>query len=111
MQIKIDTVGNHFLGADLKILTAFQKNTSATIDHWTDKGLKEEYQNLKASKSYKGSKDEILTFTGAVGETVWVIGLGEKTKVKAEDIRKSIAKAFKNAKGKFTNIAIATDGF
>lgn len=110
MQIKIDTVGNHFLGADLKILTAFQKNSSASIDHWTDKGLKEEYKNLKSSKGYKAAKDETLSFTGAVGETVWVIGLGDKAKVTAEDIRKSVAKAFKAAKGKFSNIAIATDG-
>lgn len=111
MQIKIDTVGNHFLGADLKVLTAFQKNSSASIDHWSDKGLKEEFKNLKSSKGYKAAKDETLTFTGPVGETIWVVGLGEKSKYAAEDLRKSIAKIFKAAKGKFPSIALDTAGF
>lgn len=131
MQIKIDTVGDQFLGSDLKILTAFQKTNSAakttakatskkaktsettvSIDHWSDKGLKEEFENLKASKTFKAGKDETLTFTGATGETVWVVGLGEKTKVTAEDIRKSAAKVFKNAKSaKFSTIAFDVPGF
>ncbi|MCM2350623.1 MAG: leucyl aminopeptidase [Bacteriovoracaceae bacterium] len=129
MLIKLDTVGDQFLAADLKILTAFQKtNTekpstkkkktessteaSASIDHWSDKGLKEEYENLKAAKNFKAAKDETLSFTGATGETVWVVGLGDKTKVTAEDIRKAIAKAFKAAKaGKFATVAFDVTGF
>lgn len=127
MQIKLDSVGNHFLTADLKILTAFQKSAntdkptkkakstseaSAVIDHWSDKGLKEEYDNLKASKNFKAAKDETLSFTGATGETVWVIGMGDKTKIGAEDIRKATAKAFKAAKaGKFSTIAFDVNGF
>src|SRR3989344_6677485 len=124
MQIKLDTVGDQFLSAELKILTAFQKtntakptakkkktedkaDSSVSIDHWSDKGLKEEYDNLKATKNYKAAKDETLSFTGATGESVWVIGLGDKSKITAEDIRKSVAKAFKAAKAsKFENIAL-----
>lgn len=112
MLIKIDTVGNQFLNADLKILTAFQKNTSASIDHWSDKGLKEEFQNLKSVKSYKAGKDEIITFTGLMGENVCVIGLGDKTKATAEDLRKSVARQLKNAKSlKVSSIAIDVPGF
>lgn len=128
MQIKLDTVGDKFLGADLKILTAFQKTntakptakaktpasngTSVSIDHWTDKGLKEEWNNLKAAKNYKAGKDETQSFSGATGETVWVIGLGDKTKSTAEDIRKSVAKVIKNAKGgKYSTIAFDVPGF
>lgn len=131
MQIKIDTVGDLFLGSDLKILTAFQKSNTAakttakattkkpaaetssvSIDHWSDKGLKEEFNNLKALKNFKASKDETLSFTGATGETVWVVGLGEKTKTTAEDIRKSVAKLYKSAKGaKFTTVAFDVPGF
>lgn len=129
MQIKLDTVGDQFLSAELKILTAFQKtntskptakkkktedkaDSSVSIDHWSDKGLKEEYDNLKATKNYKAAKDETLSFTGATGESVWVIGLGDKSKITAEDIRKSVAKAFKAAKAaKFETIAFDVTGF
>lgn len=126
MLIKLDTVGDQFLAAELKILTAFQKtnttkatakgkestSTSPSIDHWSDRGLKEEFLNLRVGKNYKAAKDEILSFTGATGETVWVVGLGDKTKYAAEDVRKVTAKVFKNAKSsKFTSIAFDVPGF
>lgn len=114
MQLKLDLNGSQFLTADLKILTAFQKsNTSAvSIDHWTDKGLKEEFQNLKVIKNYKASKDETIAFTAVTGETVWVVGLGDKTKFTAEDLRKTVAKLFKNAKStKWPTIAFDVAGF
>lgn len=121
MQIKLDAVGDKFLGADLKILTAFQKDgatntkktsgTTVSIDHWSDKGLKEEFNSLKVAQGFKAGKDETLSFTGVTGETVWVIGLGDKTKFGAEDIRKSVAKAFKAAGSKFATIAFDVAGF
>ncbi len=120
MQIKLDTVGDLFLGAELKVLTAFQKSstvkgkteTSASVDHWSDKGLKEEFHNLKVAKNFKAAKDETISFTGATGETVWVVGLGDKTKFEAEDLRKTAAKVFKGVKGpKYANIAFDISGF
>lgn len=127
MLIKVDSIGDLFLGADLKILTAVQKSGSAakpaaktkapastssvSIDHWSDKGLKEEFNNLRAAKTYKGSKDEILSFTGVTGETVWVVGLGDKAKYEAEDLRKTVAKVYKSAKGKYGTIAFDVPGF
>jgi leucyl aminopeptidase len=129
MQIKLDTVGDLFLGADLKILTAFQKTPAATkakakpkatdageasvsIDHWSDKGLKEEFNNLKAAKNFRAGKDETLAFTGATGETVWVVGFGDKSKAAGEDVRKAIAKLYKNAKAaKYATVAVDVPGF
>ncbi len=127
MQIKLDTIGDLFLGADLKILTAFQKTaatpktktkvsdgkeTSVSIEHWGDQGLREEFNNLRAAKNFKAGKDETLSFTGATGESVWVIGLGERTKASAEDVRKAAAKLFKNAKAsKYSTVAFDVPGF
>ena len=123
MNAVLDLVGDQFLNAELKILTAYQKTstpktkaakpeTSISVDHWSDKSLKEEFQNLKSLKNYKAGKDETLAFTGATGETVWVIGLGDKSKFTAEDIRKSVAKIFKNAKtNKISTIAFDVPGF
>ena len=123
MHIKLDSVGDQFFASELKILTAFQKKvvskskgtkeeTSVSIDHWTDKSLKEEYLNLKNSKKFKASKDETISFTGISGETVWVVGLGDKSKFEAEDIRKVIAKILKGTRGsKFDSIGIDVPGF
>jgi leucyl aminopeptidase len=125
MLIKVDSVGDLFLGADLKILTAVEKtnpktktttktttsSSSASIDHWTDKGLKEEFNNLKAAKTFKAGKDQILSFTGVTGETVWVVGIGDKAKFEAEDVRKSVAKIYKSAKGKFATVAFDVPAF
>lgn len=123
MLIKLDTTGDQFLNADLKILTAFQKSgapkgknkkaesSEVSIDHWSDKSLKEEFNNLKAAKAFKAGKDETISFTGALGETVWVLGLGDKNEFSAEDIRKSVAKLFKNSKGKFSTVAFDVPGF
>lgn len=123
MQIKVDTIGDQFLTADLKILTAFQKSslpkvkgakseTTVSVEHWSDKGLKEEFMGLKALKTFKAGKDETLTFSGAMGETVLVVGLGDKSKLENEDIRKSASKAFKATKVyKFSKIAIDLPGF
>ncbi len=128
MQIKLDSVGDQFLTSELQILSAFQEAssvkpkgrgkgkadqaTTVSIDHWSYKGLKEEFYNLKASKNFKAGKDETLFFTGVTGETVWVIGMGERSKVTAEDIRKSTGKIFKNASaGKFSSIAFDVPSF
>jgi leucyl aminopeptidase len=126
MQIKLDYVGDQFLGSDLKILSAYQKTTSTKtttkakeknptsviVTHWSDKGLIEEFNNLRAAKQFKAAKDETVSFTGATGETIWVIGLGDKSKLVAEDIRKMTAKFYKHAKAsKFSLVAIDVPGF
>lgn len=125
MKIYLDTIGDQFLRADLKILTAFQRKdeataktkekskdlTSISVDHWKEKGLKEEFYQLKAVKNFKASKDEVVCFSGATGESVWVLGLGIKAKISAEDLRKTIAKIFKSAKaGKFSTVAFDVSG-
>ncbi len=122
MQLSIDLTGEKFLSAELKVLSAFQKSTvsktkgakaetSVSIDHWVDKGLKEEFAGLRSAANFKASKDETLTFSGATGETVLVVGLGEKGKSSAEDLRKTAAKVFKATKGKYKTIAFDIPGF
>lgn len=123
MQFKLDASGESFAASEVKVLAAYQitsekKGKSAgpeshyDIKHWKDQTLKEEFTNLVAAKKYKGGKDETITFTGVLGETVCVIGLGQKTKVKAEDIRKTIAKSYKSIKAaKYEVISYDVDGF
>lgn len=123
MEIKIDNAGDQFLTADLKVLTAYQKQlkpknktakpeTAVSVDHWADKSLKEEFTQLKAFAGYKAGRDETLSFSGPQGEAVIVVGLGDKTKLKPEELRKSVAKIFKAAKGaKHAKVAFDVPGF
>lgn len=122
MQIVIDLNGDKFLSAELKVLTAYQKTstskakgakaeTSVSVDHWTDKGLREEFQGLRSVKNFKAGKDETITFSGATGETVVVVGLGERGKMNGEDLRKTVAKVFKGTKGKYSTVAFDVPGF
>lgn len=122
MQIVIDHTGDKFLSAELKVLSAYQKTstpktkgakaeTSVSVDHWTDKGLREEFLGLRSVKNFKAGKDETITFSGATGENVVVVGLGERGKMSAEDLRKTIAKIFKATKGKYSTVAFDVPGF
>ncbi len=124
MQLVLDQNGQKTLAADVRVVSAFQKSTTKTVkgkatteatvsvDHWADKSLKEEFAELRAAKNFKAGKDEVLTFTAAMGETVKVIGLGDKTKYKAEDLRKTIAKCVKALKAeKFTSASIDLHSF
>jgi leucyl aminopeptidase len=123
MHFKIDTLGDQFLSAELKVLTAFQKSgapkakgekpdNQLSFDHWNDKSLKEEFSMLKARLHFKGNKDETLCFTGPLGETVLVVGMGDKSKGASEEVRRAAAKALKTAKaGKFNTVAFDLPGF
>lgn len=123
MLVKFDVVGDQFLAAELKVFSAFQKSqpaktkggkseTTVSVDHWSDKGLREEFNNLKAAKNFKAGKDETISFTGAMGEAVIVVGLGDKAKYEAEDLRKSVAKILKGTKSsKYATIAFDVPGF
>jgi leucyl aminopeptidase len=114
--IHLDSNGEKGLNADIKILTAFQRDikgsTQLSIDHWQDKTLKEEFLNLKSFKNFKASKDEGLQFSGPLGEVVKVIGLGKKQAYSHEDLRKTIAKIFKSCKAeKIESISFDLSGF
>lgn len=124
MKIILDQSGQKTLDAEVKILSAFQKTKTikvkgksttesvVSVDHWADKSLQEEFHQLKAVKSFKAAKDETITFSGPMGETVKVIGLGDKTKVKAEDIRKTSARFFKSVKSeKNSTVSIDLSSF
>lgn len=124
MQFILDSNGNKTLNSDLLVVSAFQKTktskvkgketteVSVSIDHWTDKTLKEDFQDLRAAKNFKAAKDEVITLTSAMGQTVKVVGLGDKSKLSAEDLRKTMAKVFKMIKAeKAIHAALDFSGF
>ncbi len=98
MKIHFDFETKHYSKADVKVLGAFTKGEKVQLT-WSDKDLAKTLPTLKAAKHFKGAAGTHLTFTGPDQETVVVVGLGEKTKAKAEGIRRATAAAYKIVAG------------
>lgn len=115
MSICLDFTSEHFEKAECKVFAAFQKgsekNTEAVFT-WDDKANLSHLKSLKSFKNFKGGKGEVFTFSGVNGETVIVIGMGEKAKAKEEGIRRASANAYKQFCGtKYKSVAINVGSF
>ncbi|MGI4993964.1 leucyl aminopeptidase [Halobacteriovorax sp. GFR7] len=73
------------------------------------KELKATFESMSSSEDYTGAKGTTYSFNH-YGSDVLVVGLGDKTKVTTEDIRKELAKAYK-AVSKYKKVAVAFDTF
>ena len=111
MKIHFDFETKHFDDAQVRVLAAYGKNDKVQ-QAWSNKDLFKEFSNLKASENFKATNGSSLSFTSADGATNIVLGLGEKTKVKAEGIRRAAAAAYKSVAGKrFSTVAIDVASF
>jgi leucyl aminopeptidase len=105
---------------ELIIISAFQKTipakgkkkeeTALVNNHWS-KELKEAFAKINISKSFTGTKGEHFYFLADSGAEVLAIGLGVKTKVDFEALRREAATTFKKIVGKYTNVSMNLDGF
>lgn len=116
MKIQLDFIGNQYNKADAKIVAAFQKEDKAKkkqlTHHWFDKELTKHFEGLKIAKTFTGAKGSSIVVSGANGEAVVVIGMGDKSKAKAEDIRRAAANAYKAVSGNnYTCVSIDSDSF
>jgi leucyl aminopeptidase len=102
--------------AEVLVVSAFSKTetkgkkeeTKLVNGHWS-KELKASFEAVNSSVNFKGSKGSTYSFAHN-GVDVLVVGLGTKTKLTSEDLRKELAKTYK-AISKYTTAAIAFDGF
>jgi leucyl aminopeptidase len=113
MKIHLDFEQKHWNDAQAKLVAAFaKKDGSGVAAAWTDKDLFKEFQAVKASENFKADAGTFFNFTSSAGDTVIVVGMGEKTKAKAEDIRKATAHAYKAVKGqKYSSVAMDAVSF
>lgn len=95
--------------ADVIVISAFTKDESTLVNtHWS-KEMKASFTAVNSSVNFKGGKGETYSFTHE-GLDVLAVGLGVKTKLTSEDLRKELAKTYKLI-SKYTSAAIAFDGF
>ena len=111
MKFHVDFDSKHFDSSELKIVAAFEKvgkdDKKTYQAQWTTKELALHFKNMKSSNTFTGSKGSTVTFNGPNGETVLVVGLGEKKSAKHEGIRRAVAIATKQ----FINNKYATVSF
>lgn len=111
MKIHLDFEAKHYNQADVKILGLYNKDDKLQ-QTWTEKELYKSFTQLKSAKNYQAHKGTNLIFTTSNGTTVIVIGLGEKTKLKAEEIRKAGAAIYKTIAGKkYNSVSIDVASF
>ncbi len=115
MKTHIDFTTEHLDNASLKIFGAYEKGEGKdkkAVLSWSDKDMVKEFHSITDSETFTGSKGSNFQFTSSFGETVIVFGLGEKSKLKSEGLRKSIANMYKTVSAKkYTSVALDAASF
>lgn len=113
MKTHLDFDLDHWEKADAKIIGAFQKKDGKEAQiNASNKDLVKEFENVKSAGSFTGAAGTNFQFTSSTGDTVFIVGMGEKSKAKAEGIRRAVANGFKLVKGeKFKNVAYDVKSF
>lgn len=106
MKIELDFTSEHYDHAELKVVACYQKGDSWQAS-WSDKELLNGFKGTKSARNFSGASGETTSFTSENGETVLVVGLGEKKNAKEEQLRKAIANTYRAFSGKkFKSVAI-----
>lgn len=111
MKIHFDFDTKHYDNAELKVIGAYSKNNKIQLS-CSDKEIIKEFNSVKSSKNYSGQKESTFTFTGKDGSTILIVGIGEKSKAKAEELRRVAATIYKSISGKkYNSVAIDLASF
>lgn len=78
--------------------------------HWPAE-LSEAFDHAVASKHFKGDAGETFSLTLLSGATALIVGLGDKTKVNKEMLRRQLATVYKAVSMKYEDATIHLDGF
>ncbi|MCT4642106.1 MAG: leucyl aminopeptidase [Bacteriovoracaceae bacterium] len=85
-----------FNKAQFKVVGAFEsKDKSSASLSWSDKNLAKMFKMVQGSENFTGASGSNFTFTAPDLSTVYIVGLGNKTKAKDEQLRKAIASTYK----------------
>lgn len=104
--------------AEMLLLSAFyqidskKKDAKGKIDHahWSAE-IRNAFNKAKSSIYFEGKKGEHFTLHLNSGETVYIIGMGEKEKVNAETLRREMARTIKYASTRTSEFTILLDEF
>lgn len=113
MDIKFSFETKKWDSAQAKVVAAYSNPKGQTITQsWSNKELFKQFGYVKSSQNFKAELGSTYQFTASDCTTVIVVGLGEKTKAKAEQIRRAAAHAFHAVAGKtFDSVCFDLDSF
>ena len=116
MQIEL-AFGKSSFESDLILLPAYSKaaagkgkEATLVISHWP-KDYQDIFKAVKGSADFKGDKGDTFSFIDMEGTRVIALGMGEKSKVKAETLRRETAKIFKAVFMKTDSLMLCLDAF
>ena len=78
--------------------------------HWPEE-VSEAFSHAVASMHYKGDVGETFALTLVNGQSAIILGLGDKSKVTKETLRRQIAHIYKAVSGRYVDATIHLDGF
>lgn len=115
MKTVIDFNVESFDKASLKVVGAFEKtkgDEKSAVLSWSDKELAKAFGYIQDTAGFTGGLGSNFTFTAPDCTTVLIVGLGDKSKLKSEGLRKEVAKAFKSfSSKKFKSVTIDATSF
>ena len=121
MEMNLNFNAKEHTAAQLVVISGFSKKADKkgkkkgedlelVNSHWS-KDYKEAFSSLKNSGFFKGSKGDSFYFSLEDGTTVMALGLGEKSKLSKECLRREMSKLFKASKNKYEDMSINMDHF
>ncbi len=99
MKLHFDFETKHYDKAEVKVFAAYAKKDKKVQLSWSDKEAAKIFPMVKSSHNFTAEAGKIFTFTLPGGANAVVVGMGEKTKAKAEGIRRAVANAYKEIAG------------
>jgi leucyl aminopeptidase len=78
--------------------------------HWPEE-LTEAFHHAVASKHFKGDVGETFSLTLVNGQNALILGLGDKSKVTKEILRRQVATIYKAVSQKYEDATLHLDGF
>lgn len=106
------------LKAEMLLMSAFyhidakKKDSKGKLEnaHWPLE-IRNAFNKTKSSTYFEGKKGEHFTLHLTTGETVYIIGMGEKEKMTAEILRREMARTIKYACSRTAELTIMLDEF
>ncbi|MBY0415707.1 MAG: leucyl aminopeptidase family protein [Bdellovibrionales bacterium] len=90
--------------------TASKSEKVLVNNHWPEE-VAEAFSHAVASKHYKGDVGETFALTLVNGQSAVVLGLGDKSKLTKEILRRQIAHIYKAVSGRYEDATLHLDGF
>ncbi len=112
MKIHFDFETKHLDSAEVKVVAAYSKKDGGITQSWSQKDLVKQFNMVKSAKNFTAAPGTTFSFTSMTLQTILVVGMGEKSKAKAEGIRRATANAYKAFAGKkYSSVVIDAASF